>query len=81
MTKAQIVQRLLESELINAEEAVILLQPDSIPFHTITPTTPSNPYWTSPWARNPHWTSSQTGAPSFSSDSSDYTTEYDTFES
>ena len=71
MTKAQIVQRLLETELINAEEAVILLQPDSVPFHTLTPTTPSNPYWTS----------TQTGAPSFSSDSSDYIIEYDTFES
>ena len=71
MTKAQIVQRLLEAELINTEEAVILLQPDSIPFHTVTPTTPTSPYWTS----------SQTGAPSFSSDSSDYTTYYDTFES
>ena len=37
MTKAKIVQRLLDSELINAEEAVILLQTsESIPFHTIT---------------------------------------------
>ena len=81
MTKAQIVQRLLDTELINAEEAVILLQPDSVPFHTLTPQTPANPYWTSPWASNPHWTSNQTGVPSFSSDSSEYTTEYDTFES
>lgn len=46
MTKAQIVQRLLEEELINAEEAVILLQPtESIPFHTIT--YPHYPYWVS----------------------------------
>lgn len=63
MTKAQIVQRLLDTELINAEEAVILLQPDSVPFHTVTPPAPSNPYWTS----------TQTGAPSFSSNTSEFT--------
>lgn len=62
MTKTQIVQRLLEAELINAEEAVILLQPDSVPFHTITPPAPSSSYWTS----------TQTGAPSFSSNPSEY---------
>jgi hypothetical protein len=72
MTKAQIVQRLLEAELINAEEAVILLQPDSVPFHTVTPPAPSSPYWTSPWANNPYWTSTQTGVPSFSSNPSEY---------
>ena len=62
MTKAQIVQRLLDTELINAEEAVILLQPGSVPFHTLTPPAPANPYWTS----------TQTGAPSFSSDPSEF---------
>lgn len=72
MTRAQIVQRLLDTELINAEEAVILLQPDSVPFHTLTPPAPANPYWTSPWASNPHWTSTQTGAPSFSSNPSEF---------
>lgn len=62
MTKAQIVQRLLDTGLINAEEAVILLQPDSVPFHTVTPPAYSNPYWTS----------TQTGVPSFSSNPSEY---------
>lgn len=63
MTKAQIVQRLLEEELINAEEAVILLQPsESIPFHTIT-----YPYWVSTTTDSPdqdttkeHWEYSDT---------------------
>ena len=59
MTKAQIVQRLLDTELINAEEAVILLQPNSVPFHTLTPPAP-------------YWTSTQTGAPSFSSNPSEF---------
>ena len=53
MTKAQIVQRLLESESINAEEAVILLQSESIPFHTIT----------HPWTPTQDWYSTSTGNP------------------
>lgn len=49
MTKAEIVQRLLEENKITAEEAVVLLQQSSgiqyIPYQP-------NPYWTS----NPDWT-------------------------
>lgn len=49
MTKAEIVQRLLNENRITAEEAVVLLQQSSgiqyIPYQP-------NPYWTS----NPDWT-------------------------
>ena len=57
MTKANIVQRLLDEKHITAEEAVILLQSESpltnlpqIPLPTFpTPYTPINPYAPIPW--------------------------------
>jgi hypothetical protein len=55
MTKASIVQRLLDQKHITAEEAVVLLQNESsqIPMYTPNPYTP-NPYFTDPtWTGTP----------------------------
>ena len=50
MTKASIVQRLLDQKHITAEEAVILLQNESSQIPTYTP----NPYFTDPtWTGTP----------------------------
>ena len=50
MTKASIVQRLLDKGTITAEEAVILLKTETINIPMYTP----NPYYFSPdWTGNP----------------------------
>ena len=50
MTKASIVQRLLDQKHITAEEAVILLQNESSQIPMYTP----NPYFTDPnWTGTP----------------------------
>jgi hypothetical protein len=51
MTKASIVQKLLEAGNITAEEAVVLLTNENHSGITYIPYNP-NPYWTS----NPDWT-------------------------
>lgn len=60
MTKAQIVQRLLDTSVISAEEAVVLLQSDvvSIPAYTPNPLY-DNPSFTPPpvWCGTPNTTS------------------------
>ena len=70
MTRASIVQRLLEAELINAEEAVILLndKPNTnyIPYQPYQPSTIKYPDW------GPYWTITSTTPPSFSSSSWEY---------
>lgn len=67
MTRASIVQRLLEAELINAEEAVILLndKPDTtyIPYQ---PGTAKYPDW------GPYWTITSTTPPSFATEPFEY---------
>jgi len=59
MTKAQIVQRLLDTSAISAEEAVVLLQSETVNIPIYTP----NPYYDSPtytpltpWCSNPDTT-------------------------
>lgn len=49
MTKASIVQRLLEENKITAEEAVVLLKTETvdIPMYTYTPDTITPPIWCS----------------------------------
>jgi hypothetical protein len=50
MTKASIVQRLLDEKKITAEEAVILLQSETVNIPMYTP----NPYYTRPdWTGTP----------------------------
>ena len=44
MTKAQIVQRLLDTSAISAEEAVVLLQNETVNIPMYTP----NPYYDNP---------------------------------
>lgn len=52
MTKASIVQRLLDEKKITAEEAVILLQSETVTVPMYTP----NPYYVSPdWSTPPVW--------------------------
>ena len=43
MSKAEIVQRLLEDNHVTAEEAVILLSQDQVVVHTYSPTSTKNP--------------------------------------
>lgn len=59
MTKASIVQKLLDNKSITAEEAVVLLQNETVNFPRYTP----NPYYDTPnttpppiWCSNPDTT-------------------------
>jgi len=57
MTKAIIVQRLLDKKEITAEEAVVLLQSETVSIPRYT----NNPYYTSPdWSAPPVWCSDNT---------------------
>ena len=44
MSKAEIVQRLLEDNHITAQEAVILLSQDQVVVHRYSPNSTKNPY-------------------------------------
>ena len=64
MTRASIVQRLLEAELMNAEEAVILLNDKPDTTYTFQPQRGTDNYWFT--------TQTETMPPSFSSSSWEY---------
>jgi hypothetical protein len=51
MTKASIVQRLLDEKLITAEEAVVLLMSDA----PVAPVNPMQPYYPSPYIPGNPW--------------------------
>lgn len=55
MTKATIVQRLLDEKLITAEEAVVLLTSDA----PVAPINPMQPYYPNPYTPINPWNPSQ----------------------
>ena len=58
MTKAQIIQRLLENKHITVEEAMTLMQHDTIP--VVMPTQPIQPYYP-PYRPGDIWYTTSTG--------------------
>ena len=65
MTKAQIIQRLLEEGQINVEEAMILMSQDPMPMSApVNPYSPpfkvGDPDWTWDPNRNPIWYTTST---------------------
>ena len=67
MTKAQIIQRLLEEGQINVEEAMILMSQDPMPINVYNPYTPPFKVGDQDWTGNEYrtdqtWYSTNTGS-------------------
>lgn len=68
MTKAQIIQRLLDEKHITVEEAMTLMSQDPMPINPYNPYSPpfrvGDPDWTWDPNRNPIWYTSDTNSTS-----------------
>lgn len=60
MTKASIIQRLLDEKLITVDEAMVLMSQDPMPQNPYQPYSP--PYHVGDWPTNPTWYTSDSGA-------------------